>query len=79
MQLQSGDKAEASGLLKGIKEKKTLSFIQSLWLVTGGSIVLKILSFSVKKKIILKGNGNTAGADTKVVEANLKHFNVYEM
>lgn len=32
-----------------------------------------------KKKIILKGNGNTAGADTKVVEANLKHFNVYEM
>lgn len=31
------------------------------------------------KKIILKGNGNTASADTKAVEANLKHFNVYKM
>ena len=78
MQLHSSDKAEASSLFEGIKEKKYFvlrtKFVAShRWFNSSKDLV-----FFCKKKIILKGNGNTAGADTKVVEANLKHFSVYE-
>lgn len=73
--MQTGDKGEATSLFESMKGNHS---IPSTKFVTshGWFNSFKDLAFL---KIILKENGNTASADIKAVEANLKHFNVYKM